>query len=221
MSPRSRLLGATCIALSWACATSSSGRSTRELDVEMTSGPGGKEILVAAPDRAFYFNNDETRLCFKFSVSGSWVASEESGLLVSRSDPNRFAGVLVRSAQELQSVEGADMVERAARATQATYEERLGSAPVTAAFEPVSSSPGAARAWVARWNLVRNGRQVRLDVRKVFTQLEPGWVAQITASDPADEREMLQTLGTTRDPGCYRAFVQAQFPTVKIPPPER
>lgn len=220
MSPRSRLLGAMCIALCWACATSSSGRSRRELDVEMTSGPGGKEMLVAAPDRAFYFNNDEKRICFTFSVSGSWVASEESGLLRSRSDPNSFAGVLVRSAQELQSVEGADMFERAARVTQVTYEESLGSAPVTAAFEPASSSPGAARAWVARWNLERNGKQMRFEVRKVFAELAPGWVAQITASDRANEREILQTLGTTRDAGCYRAFVQAQFPGVKMPPPE-
>lgn len=72
--------------------------------------------------------------------------------------------------------------------------------------------------WEAEWPMnqaLRGKKVVRGSATKVFAEIAPEWVAQITvqgtksSDDDAMIRHILQTLETTSDPDGYRPAVRA------------
>lgn len=188
------------------------------------------EVILAFPTRRqiWYFNNNSEKLCFTFKVPGDWKPGNTSGLMLSE-EYQGIAGVLVLSEQELQYSKGDDLLARAVHFITKINQRAAGmdKPPDSSEVSPFQSSRAGSIKWTANWIAEREGKKIRIEINKVFVEIAPGWVAQITVSatersspllDSGEDeiaREILQTLENTSDPGCYWPFIRKFVPPLR------
>jgi len=162
-------------------------------------------------------NNNTSRQCYTYKIPGKWRATSESALLQSE-DGRAFVGVLLISAIELKDYEGRDFVTRASHRTAENYEKSVGRPLVNVKLEPFQSLRAGTMKWSASiWN-ERAEQSQELLVSKIFAEVAPGWVAQLTVNGTSDDdglsRRILATLGTTSHPYCYWPFIHQYIPGI-------
>jgi hypothetical protein len=225
--------------------------SNKSLARELWTSPDGTEFFSTYRDKGLglYLNNNVDRTCYSYIIPGRWLPTNESALLQGE-DGEAYAGVILYSEQELKDFEGPDLVTRAARLITKVYEKRIGRPLASVKLEPFdpsgktkwgdtdwsslldalrkevtsfeSSRPGAMK-WTAAAHVERAGQQFELQDSKIFVEITPGWVAQISAGTTAswppfdDElaRSILETLSATSDPECYKPFIRKYFPNIR------
>jgi ankyrin repeat protein len=168
----------------------------------------------------FYFNNHPFRLCYAFLVPGKWRLGKDD--LLRSEVGNAEAGVWLYSAQELEGLEGPDLVTRATNFITKVYEKRSGRPLASVQVQPFQSSlPGTVK-WSASLGVAEKpGGRFEILAHKVFAEIAPGWVAQITVGGTSDDnglfQHILETLRTTAQPECYMPFLRQHFPAEFAP----
>lgn len=199
------------------CASTINPQPDNTVEGQYRINPERTELLVAVPQKevAYYFNNNADRLCYTYKIPGKWRSSGQSGLLRSE-DGQAYAGIFLYSAKELEEFEGPDLVTRAARLLTRSYEKRLGLSIDRESLVPFKSQQSGTIKWSISWPRERGG-QYRAS--KIFVEIAPRWVAQITVTGAADEdalaRHILETLNSTSDPECYWPFIRKNFPNLQ------
>ena len=169
----------------------------------------GNSYTLVSPDGVYTFYNDPHPFCYVYAIPGAWASASEPGLYRSKQGRG-IAGVLFLLAVDLAGVEGASPVERAANAATREYERRLGRHLTGVELAPFESArPGTWR-WKAA-PVVEGGTSLEFPA-KVFVELGPGAVAQITVEGTADDdalaRLIVASLRTTTDPACYWSLLE-------------
>lgn len=182
--------------------------------------PDRIEVLLIFPERneSYYFYNNSERLCYTFKLPGSWLPGRATGLLRSK-DGQAEAGVLIIPEKDLEEFEGSDLVARAVKLITQIHSDLLakGKLPEQTKVVPHESNkwPGTKK-WTATWIVKKNEEEHELQARKLFVQVHPKWVAQITVLGSSDDEsmanELLGTLSVTDDPQCYWPFIHEHFP---------
>lgn len=177
------------------------------------------EVILAFPtkEQVWYFNNNSDRLCYTFTVSGNWKPGGKPGLLVSE-ERRAIVSVLLISEKELKHIKGNDILTRAVNFMAMIYEKAHGRPPDSSKVAPFESSRAGSIKWSAYWITERAGKPVRAEANKVFVEIAPGWIAQITASYTADgdemTRDIIETLGSKTDPECYWPLIHKFVPSL-------
>lgn len=134
-------------------------------------------------------------------------------------DGRASAGVLLYSTQDLKDFEGSDLVARAAKLITKVYEQSVGQPLTDATLVPFESIRPGAKRWIASWRATLRGRPVLMEASKVFVEIAPGWVVQITVQGTSDDegltRRLLETLSTSSEPECYWPFIRQYFPEMR------
>lgn len=192
----------------------------RLVEVQYLMRPEYKEVLLVFPEETHYFNNDATRLCYAFKIPGRWKLGKEPGLLQSE-DGRALAGVLLYSAQELRGFEGPDLITRASKRLTEVYKKNSETTFASTNLEPFKSSRSGTKKWSFVTYFEQAGEQYELRDSKVFAEIVPGWVAQVTASRPSFDESLaltiLETLGSSSEPECYWPLIRRYFPDMPTP----
>jgi hypothetical protein len=192
-------------------------KATAPSDVqeEYWTSPDRSEVLLFFPAQgeSYYFSNNENRLCFTYKIYGKWLPPSEPALLRS-TDGHAVVGVLLFSAEELKNYKGKDLVTRASNRITEIYVESAGKFLDNVKLEPIPQA--GAMKWSATLTLKRAGRSTELRISKIFAEIVPGWVAEITAIGTFDDGRMalhiLEVLGTTSEPECYWPLIRKYVP---------
>ena len=179
------------------------------------------EVILSVPTReqTRYFNNDSDRACYTFELRGAWQPAGKAGALHSKLD-QAFVGVLLVSADELQDAEGEDLLSKAANFFEDFTSRMLRTSPDRSEVEAFQSSYSRAIKWKASWTVDRAGKKEEVNIKKIYAEISPGWVAQITAAatkicDDDLAREILDTLQITADPECFWPLIEQYVPGLR------
>jgi hypothetical protein len=175
----------------------------------------------------YYFNNDQSRLCFTFKLPGIWYPTGESGLLsntMGGRHPNTWgpagsghghAGALVVSKSDLTIATGSSQIvfmQRYIEHLIASFDDMFGVAIEDSNVTDFSSKyPGSVK-WVGRWPATKAG--VIPQVTRYIAPVSDGWLAAVTASpygrgpDDTFARALLASLEITKEAGCYSQRMQ-------------
>jgi hypothetical protein len=88
------------------CSVAVLGDTTKPAEVKHRLSPDRKQIAIAfsvpgqTSGRLYYFNNDASRLCYRFTVSGQWIIGPATGLFSSK-DRRDSLGQSADSADDL------------------------------------------------------------------------------------------------------------------------
>jgi hypothetical protein len=187
---------------------------------EYWTSPDRSKVLLFFPAQgeSYYFNNNENRLCYTYKILGKWLLNSDPALLRS-TDGHSVVGVLLFSAEELKNYEGNDLVTRASNRITEIYAESAGNFLDNVELEPIPKA--GAMKWSATLTLKRAGHSTELQISKIFAEIVPGWVAEITAIGTFDNdriaSHILEVLGTTSEPECYWPLIRKYIP---ISPPD-
>lgn len=181
--------------------------------------PDGNEVVVVTREpesETLYFNNDTSQLCYKYRIPGIWHARGEDGVLVSE---DGLAGIALYSPEDLSEASGPEAITRASDAVVNAYEISFGTPLATKELIPFPSSrPGTMKLTVSLYGPVQ-GMPPRLTAHKVFVEIAPGWVAQISLAGKMDPdpmyRNVIDSLATTSEQRCYWPSIRRQFPNVR------
>lgn len=225
MESRSIRLATVLFAL-WCWPTTFAGAAD-PVHVNYWLSPDKQELYVAVTVPAdksggqlYYFNNDASRLCYTFVVSGRWRLGERTGRM-SSDDGKGSLGHSVESARDLEVAEDADLIAAAIK----SYEHRFtrsviapsGQTPeATFTTTPFKTSARRSVQWTGTAQVQRQGRKLDMRMREVFVEVAKGWVLVVEASDDV-AREAIESLGTARPPECYWPFIGEHFPQLKKP----
>ena len=200
------------------CASVTQKQSDDSVHMQYWLSPDRTELLVFFPQKeeAYYFNNNESRLCYTYKIPGKWQPGAESALLLS-DDEKTIAGALLYSAEELKDFEGADLVTRAAKMVTEIYEKNMDVAYARAELVPFQSSRPGTMKWTIAADAEQAGRQVEVSASKIFVEIAPAWVAQITVMPDDDDltRSIIATLASTSASECYWPFIRQYLPQVR------
>jgi hypothetical protein len=182
--------------------------------VEYYVSPNRFQVLLGFPEenKSYYFYNNSERLCFTFKLSGSWLPGKGVGLLRLKNGQAQ-AGVLLIPEKDLVPFEGADLVTRATKLITKIYSDSLGKNPEQTKVAPYESNkwPGIKK-WNATWIVEKNEKKYEVQAEKLFIQIHPECVAQVTVQGSADDEklteELIDTLGFNDDPQCYWPFIR-------------
>ena len=213
---------------------------------EIWTNSDSTEFFTTYRDKelGLYLNNNANRLCYSYIIPGQWLGTNESALLRAE-DGQATAGVLLYSALDLKDFEGPDLVARAAKLITKVYEKSVGQS-IPAELEPFETqqaettkwidsewrdllgvlekevtlfqpSRSGAMKWSSSWKMERAGERFEAKASKIFLEIAPGWIAQITVNpdDDALARSILETLRITSDPQCYWPFIRKHYPNVR------
>ena len=208
-----------------------STRGADSVEVKYWLSPDQRQLYLAATapadkggGRLYYFNNDASRLCYTFAVSGRWKLDETTGVM-SSDDRKGSLGQSVLGARELKVAEDADLIAAAIKSYEHRFTESVADLsgqgfetkqePVftTAPFE---TSARKSVQWTGSARAQKQGREAAIRQREVFVEAARGWVLTIEANDDV-AREAIESLGTSRAPQCYWPFIREHFPQVKRP----
>lgn len=201
------------------------------VEVGYWTSPDGMELYLAAAapaesggPRLYYFNNDTSRLCYTFSVAGSWRLDEATGVMQS-TDGRGSLGQSIQGPDELGTGSGREPVEAAITSYQSAFAERLhalaaqgvkGISAPAYAVEAFTAAGREAVKWTAHATARLQGREANIRQHEVFVEVLPGWVLALETQD-AVAREAIESLGTAAAPDCYWPFIREHFPTVPTP----
>jgi len=210
--------------LTVSCGPAVSARADSLIEVEFEISADRTEVVVTIPhsQETYYFDNNAMHLCYTYKIPGTWRLTKQRGLMRTE-DGRAMAGVRLYSEQELEHFEGSDLVARAARLIATIYEKGIGVPLKNVKLEPFQSRRSGTMKWSFVANVKRAGRQYELQDAKIFAEIAPGWVAQITAgtaasSPPFDDglaRQVVETLSSTSESECYWPFIRQHFPSVR------
>jgi hypothetical protein len=201
-------------------------RGADTVEVTYWLSPDQRELYVATTtpggSRLYYFNNDTSRLCYTFTVSGRWKLDEKSRVM-SSADGKGSLGQSVKSAKDLDAVGDGDLIAAAIKSYERQFAESV-AALAAQGFEtkdkatfttaPFDTSTRKSVQWTASAVSQRQGRDAAIREREVLAEIDREWVLAIEASDDV-AREAIESLGTARPPECYWPFIREHFPQVK------
>ena len=193
--------------------------------------PDHTELLLQSSEKneTYYFNNNSDRLCFSFKLPGLWQPSRKSLSLLVIEEPEahidlkvgaseeavvwkgEIGGVWVYSPEELSAHRGVDPVDRASRLIAKIYEEENKAKLTTDKLLPYKSSLPGTKKWKATWSLLIDDQPTQMGAEKIFAEIDPGWVAQISSSNDEIARDILQSLNTSSASDCYTSFIEENF----------
>lgn len=186
-------------------------------------------LVSAAPaeaggPRLYFFSNNATRVCYTFTVAGSWTFDKASGVM--RSDDGRGSlGKDLLGPEKLVKDGGPELVRAAIQSYQAQFHETLlalASQGVKRISQPdysvetFSVAGREAVKWTARATGQIKGQDASIAQHNFFVEVVPGWVLVIEARDDV-AREAIESLGTAEPPDCYWPFLREHFPAVSPP----
>lgn len=182
-------------------------------EVVVTVSPDSIETLITLRELGLtiYFGNDVSRLCITYQIPGLWYAGPEPGMVQS-ADGSTRVGVLTFSEADLAEVEGGDLIERAAASTAKGYGSLDGVKIEKTELKSFKCKRAGVKKWVMKGTVEWKGERRRMDAMKLFCEITPGWVAQVTANDEDLARAIIESIGTASAPDCYWPFMRENFP---------
>ena len=206
-------------------------RGADSVEVTYWLSPDQQQLYLAATapadkggSRLYYFNNDASRFCYTFTVSGRWKLDEMTGVMLS-DDGKGSLGQSVLGVKELEVAEDADLIAAAIKSYEHRFAESVAElsdqgfeTKQEAAFTiaPFKTSARKSVEWTGSARAKKQGREAAIRQREVFVEAARGWVLAIEANDDV-AREAIESLGTSRPPDCYWPFIREHFPQVKSP----
>ena len=213
----------------WAWPLAASDKKVVELSYWKSSD--GMELFLAAAapveaggPRLYFFSNDASRVCYTFTVAGSWKFDKATGVMQSE-DGRGNLGQTLLGPDKLGTGSGPELVRAAIQSYQAQFPGILSSLAaqgVKGISQPdysVETFPVAGREavkWTARATGRTKGQDASIGQHEVFVEVVPGWVLALEARDDV-AREAIESLGTAEPPDCYWPFLREHFPAISAP----
>jgi hypothetical protein len=171
-------------------------------------------VVNVAKEETSYFNNDSSRYCYTFTVSGRWRPLRHSMSFLESGDAKSRVGVLLYSPRELARFPGSTPIDRALSLITRSYEVQFGAPPPVARVEEFPTAGPKAVRWSIEWSMPLKGQVERATAQKVVVEAAPGWVAQVSYGGPLVDdtvvRKVLEAIRTTTNPDCYRTSIPAR-----------
>lgn len=201
------------------------------VDVRYWKGADGMEIFLAsaAPvevggPRLYFFSNDASRVCYTFTVAGSWAFDQTTGTMLSE-DGRGHLGKVLLGPGKLGKGSGSELVKAAILGYQTQFRENLASLAAQGvkdisqpdySVERIPVTGREALKWTARAIGRIKGQAASIVQHEIFVEVVPGWVLVLEARDDV-AREVVESLGTAEPPDCYWPFLREHFPAVSAP----
>jgi hypothetical protein len=156
--------------------------------------------------RLYYFNNDASRLCYTFTVSGQWIIDPDTGLFSSKNRRHSF-GQSADSADDLGVEQNANLIEAKIRSFKDHFIDMRknlpGPQPTTEPTFEVESCNSPTRPSCVKFEATAEvqveGLQGLQRMRAMIVEAAPGWVFSVTAED-AVAQEAVESLSRTSEP---------------------
>jgi len=181
----------------------------QQMDLARRLTAAGSNYTFVTPDGVYTFYNDPRPFCYTYAIPGEWTSASEPDLYVSKHGGG-LVGVMFLLAADLDGIEGASLVERAANAATRAYEAQRGRPVAGVELAPFESE----RSGTWRWSVapaVEGATSLEFPA-KIFVDLGHDAVAQITVGGTGDDdelaRRILATLRTTTDADCYWSLLE-------------
>jgi hypothetical protein len=209
------------------CSVTVLGDATKPVRVKYWLSPDEQQVALsfAARDQAigrlYYFNNDASRLCYTFTVSGQWIIDPATGFFSSKDRRHRF-GQSADSAHDLGVEQNGNLIEAKIRSFKDDFRDMRKNLPAPQpTTEPtfdVESCNSPTRPSCVKFQATIEvqvqGLKGLQRLKAMIVEAAPGWVFAVTAEDDV-ALEAVESLSTTSDPGCYWSFIREQVPQLK------
>jgi hypothetical protein len=209
------------------CSVTVLGDATKPVKVKQWLSPDKKQIALAfsardqASGRLYYFNNDASRLCYTFTVSGQWIIDPATGFFSSK-DRRDSLGQSADSTDDLGVEPNANVVEAKIRSFQDVFRDMRKNLPAPQpTAEPtfeVESCNSPTRPSCVKFEATAEvqveGLKGLQRMTAMIVEAAPGWAFSVVATDDV-ALEAVESLSTTSDPDCYWPFIREQFPQLK------
>jgi hypothetical protein len=209
------------------CAVTVLGDATKPVKAKSWLSPDKKQVALffSARDqdfgRLYYFNNDASRLCYTFTVSGQWTIDPVTGFFSSKNRRDSL-GQSADSADDLGVEQNANLIEAKIRSFKDLFMDMRknlpGPQPTTEPTFEVQSCNSPTRPSCVKFQATAEvqvqGLQGLQRMKAMIVEAAPGWVFSVTAKDDV-AMEVVESLSTTSDPDCYWPFIREQFPQLK------
>ncbi len=209
------------------CSVTVLGDATKPVKVKYWLSPDKQQVALffSARDqvirRLYYFNNDASRLCYTFTVSGQWTIDPVTGFFSSKDRQYSF-GQSADSADDLGVERDANLIEAKIRSFKDNFRDLRKNLPAPQpTTEPtfeVESCNSPTRPSCVKFEATAEvqvqGLKGLQRMKAMIVEAAPGWVFSVTAEDEV-ALEAVESLSTTSDPDCYWPFIREQFPQLK------
>ena len=182
------------------------------MDRARAAAEAGEEFVITATSQTtdredlgvhVFFNHPEP-FCYTYMIPGEWISGSVPKSYTTM-DGKGFAGVLFWSQDDLESVEGSSLLNRAQNSITQSYENLLKEELKDVSLEPFESAhPDAWRYSTAP--IKKGDATLGLGV-KILIDLNPETVVAVSVSGTEDDaalaRKIIKSLETGTHPGCY------------------
>ena len=190
------------------CQTQPVTTTDSSITVQSWTSQDGNQVILRIPSeqRTDYFDNDKSRMCFRFSIRGMWNPTNERGLLVS---PNgqELVGVLLLSRRDLDNYEGNNLIAKAISLHVAETDRRLNSSPIASHTDEIHTDSGNVVRWTGDWKVSQQGQDLIARIVRWLIVVNQNWVAVVTASHGSGGGDMamkiIRSLEYSDSPDCY------------------
>ncbi len=209
------------------CSLTVLGDATKPVKAKYWLSPDKKQVVLSfsARDqdigRLYYFDNDASRLCYTFTVSGQWVIDPATGFFSSK-DRRHSWGQQADSADDLGVEQNGNLIEAKIRSFKDDFRDMRNNLPAPQpTTEPtfeVESCNSPTRPSCVKFQATAEvqveGLKGLQRLKAMIVEAAPGWVFSVTAEDEV-ALEAVESLSTTSDPDCYWPFIREQVPQLK------
>jgi hypothetical protein len=209
------------------CSVTVLGDATKPVKAKYWLSPDKKEVALSFSardqdiERLYYFNNDASRLCYTFTVSGQWIIDPATGFFSSKNRRDSF-GQSADSAHDLGVAQNANVVEAKIRSFKDLFIDMRkglpGPQPTTEPTFEVESCNSPTRPSCVKFEATAEvqveGLKGLQRMRAMIVEAAPGWAFSVVAKDDV-ALEVVESLSTTSDPDCYWPFIREQVPQLK------
>lgn len=165
-------------------------------------------ISVPHRKRTYYFNNNDQRLCFSFSMEGIWHPSVYSGQFIAANQYDH-GGIDLLSEQDLEGFEGEDIIARAVNYQTMELEKSGEAKVISSSKEDLECAFENTIKLTADFSLQLFGQTVHGKAPWYLSEVKPGWVAVVQAvrgnnkGDDDMARNFFDSLTFSDDPDCF------------------
>jgi hypothetical protein len=165
---------------------------------------GPREGEASGSGSVHVFHNRLDPICYTYTVPGQWLAGAADNTYRSK-DGKAVAGVRFLRPADLQTIDGATLLERSRKFLTREYEKGLRRTLPSAGLVPFESQRPGTWKWMA--TTATEGEKPLLGVTNLLVDLKPEAVVQVAVSGTKDNddlaRRIVESLQTTSDAECY------------------
>jgi len=172
--------------------------------------PDNEHVHISVPHkkRTYYFNNNDQRLCFSFSMEDIWYPSGHPGTFIATNQYDH-GGIDLLSEQDLEGFKGEDIIARAVSCQMSELEESGEAKVIGSSKEDLECAFQNTIKLTTDFSLQMFGQTVQGKNPYYFSEVKPGWVAVVQAvrgdnnGDDEMARDLFDSLTFSDGPDCF------------------